>query len=69
MARVPMWRRYARFFGSNIHQNIDEELQFHLDSKIAEFMDQGWSEEAARDEARREFGDIASVYRSCSELP
>ena len=37
--------------------NIDDELQFHLDEKIRDLMSQGLSREAATARAERELGD------------
>jgi len=32
MHSTPMWRRYLRFFGSNVGENVEEELRFHLEA-------------------------------------
>ncbi len=68
MARVPAWRRYLRFFGSDIAADVRDELQFHLESKVAELVEQGWPAEQARKEARRQFGDLNSIRRSCETV-
>ncbi len=56
MPRTPMWRRYLRLFGSNVEDDVDDELHFHLDTKVDELVAQGWPDEAAHAEAQREFG-------------
>ena len=35
MPRVPLWRRYARLLGPDPQADVDDELRFHLDLKIA----------------------------------
>jgi hypothetical protein len=56
-----MWRRYARWFGANPAEDVQEELQFHLDARASELIRQGWTPEAARKEAQRQFGDVEGV--------
>ena len=41
-----------------IDRDVEEELQFHLDSRVAELVSQGMSASDARREAQREFGDV-----------
>ncbi len=68
MAKTPMWRRYLRFFGSDISADVGDELQFHLESKVAELIDRGWPRELARAEAYRQFGDVSSVWETCTSV-
>lgn len=68
MPSTPMWRRYLRFFGSNAGEDVDEELRFHLDAKVDELVGHGWSREAARAEALREFGNLKAVRQICEQL-
>ena len=56
--RVPAWRRYARFLRGNPARDVDEEVEFHLQSTFDELVASGMSPEAARDAARRKFGDL-----------
>lgn len=58
-----LWRRYARFFGADPAADAREELAFHLESKTEELIAQGWSAEAARKEARRQFGELRAIER------
>ena len=48
--------------------NIDDELQFHLDEKIRDLMSQGLSREAATARAERELGDRAAIQRSVRSI-
>ena len=41
----------------HIDADVDDELRFHLDARLADLVAQGMSPQAARDRANREFGD------------
>src|SRR4029450_7497248 len=58
---VPKWRRYLRFSGSDPRADADDELSFHLDSRIAEYRAMGMSQADAEAEAMRRFGDLAKA--------
>jgi len=68
MSKGRTWLRYFRFFGPDARADVNDELQFHIDSKIAELMEQGWTAERARAEAQRQFGDFISVRQTCEVL-
>lgn len=68
MADTPLWRRYLRFFGSDVEADVEDELRFHLEAEVDELVQRGWSVEAARAEARRQFGDVAAARRICRRL-
>jgi len=61
MKPLPLWRRYARLFGPDPAADVRDELRFHLEAKIEDLIAQGWSPEAARREAARQFGDLRAV--------
>jgi predicted permease len=61
MANQPIWRRYARFFGHDSAADVRDELDFHIESKIADLTAAGMSPEAARREALRQFGRIHEI--------
>ena len=63
MTPVPLWRRYARFFGPDPAADVKDELGFHLEAKTDDLISQGWNPEAARKEAERQFGDLRAVRR------
>ncbi|MCC7322400.1 MAG: ABC transporter permease [Gemmatimonadaceae bacterium] len=46
---------------SRMQREVDDELAFHLASRVAELEQRGWSPAAARAEAEREFGDLAAA--------
>jgi hypothetical protein len=37
------WRRYLRFWGSNISEDFDAEIDFHLEMRIKEYVARGMS--------------------------
>ena len=58
------WRRYLRFWGSNVDGDIDDELRFHLESRIGEYVNAGHTPEDARRLALERFGDIPGIRGS-----
>lgn len=64
MARIPLWRRYARLFGADPTADVEDELRFHLEAKVDDLVGQGWEPAAARWEAERQFGDLKAVQRT-----
>jgi putative ABC transport system permease protein len=66
--RTPAWRRYMRFLRPEPTHDVDEELDFHLQSTIDELVAAGMPREAAHDAARRKFGDVDSIGRTLYTL-
>ena len=62
------WRRLTRVWRSDTAANVDDELRFHFEQKIAEFEAQGLSAEQARVRAEEEFGDVQQVRESLHEI-
>jgi len=50
---------------ARVDRDVDEELAFHLDMRVRRLVDAGWSPDAARGEALRQFGDMDTVRDSC----
>ena len=65
MARTPMWRRYLRFWGSDVRADVDAELGFHMNELIQRLVREGHDPAGARAEAARRFGDYAQVEAAC----
>ena len=65
---VPSWRRYLRFWGSDAAADVDDELEFHIESRVQEYVSQGMTPDEARAEAVRRFGNVAAVRRTCEEI-
>jgi predicted permease len=57
-----------RIVRPSVEREVNEEFSFHVEMRIAELVDQGWTEEEARTEAVRRFGDMERVKRSCRDL-
>ena len=53
---------------ARIDAEIDEELRFDIDMRMRELITKGLSEVAAREQALREFGDIAETRRYCAAV-
>jgi predicted permease len=64
----PRWRRYLRFWRSNIRADVDEELAFHVAEKVDELTAAGMDPQAAREEALRRFGDMTRVKETLRHL-
>ncbi|MBI4891543.1 MAG: ABC transporter permease [Acidobacteria bacterium] len=61
---APLWRRYARLLGANPQADIDDELAFHLQSRIEELVAQGIPPQEARSRALLQFGDLNGIRNS-----
>jgi putative ABC transport system permease protein len=68
MKKQPVWRRYSRFFGPNVRSDTDDELSFHLEMRVRDYMRQGLDEVAARAAARARLGDMYAVREECAEM-
>lgn len=64
----PFWRRYLRFWGSDIAADVDDELRFHIESRVAEYVAAGMSPDEARAAAWSRFGNVASVRERCENI-
>lgn len=66
--KTPMWRRYLTFWGGNLDRDLYDELEFHIEARARELVDEGWTPDAARTEARRLFGDAARIVSECRQI-
>jgi predicted permease len=55
-------------FGRNLEGSLDEEVNFHLETRIAQLVAEGKSREEAREEALRRFGDPENVMQRCRRI-
>ncbi|HEY2806879.1 MAG TPA: permease prefix domain 1-containing protein, partial [Gemmatimonadales bacterium] len=62
-------RRFFRLDrAADVDRAVKDELDFHFDSEVRELMARGMSEQAAREEAERRFGDVAVTERALSAI-
>lgn len=68
MARL---RRLFRFGSRTAHEidaDIRDEIAFHFDMRVQDLVERGWSHDAARQEARRQFGDVGTTAAYCRRM-
>lgn len=56
-----LWRRYDRLLGTDPASDVNDELRFHVETKVEDLVAQGWTHEAARQEAARQFGELSAI--------
>jgi predicted permease len=55
-------------FGKRLDESVDEEVRFHLETRIEQLMRNGRSREEARIEALEQFGDPGEVAERCRRI-
>ena len=68
MQQQPAWRRYTRLLGFRPRRELADEIEFHLQMRIDEFVRAGLTPSQARSEALKRFGDLPDIQRQCSVL-
>ncbi|HEV8197947.1 MAG TPA: ABC transporter permease [Gemmatimonadales bacterium] len=58
-------RAFRLAIWSSARADLEEEFAFHLEMRAAELMARGWEPDAARAEARRQFGDLEAARAYC----
>ena len=53
---------------TRMERSVDEELQFHIEGRIREFMAQGMTRQEAETEARRRFGDFEDYAKQTRSI-
>ena len=64
----PMWRRYLRLWGPRVRQDVDDELEFHLEMRREHYRATGMTDAEAREAAARRFGDAARFREECAAI-
>ena len=64
----PKWRRYLRFWENDPRADAEDELSFHIESRIDEFRALGMNDEDARAEAMRRFGDLGKARQQLETI-
>lgn len=55
------WSRLRRFWRPSVRAEIDDELAFHMEMRVAEYVAAGLTPSEAAAKAREQFGDVAAV--------
>ncbi|MGE5101773.1 MAG: ADOP family duplicated permease [Deltaproteobacteria bacterium] len=66
--RIPGLRRAVRLPSRRIDRDVDEEIAFHIDSRVRELTKQGMLESQARVQAEGEFGDLRASRRELAAV-
>ena len=64
MKPQPTWRRYLRFWGPDVAEDVDDELRFHVQMLIEHHRARGMTPEEAEREAHARFGDVDDLGRA-----
>ena len=67
-SRIAGLRRVVRLPSGRIDRDVDEEIAFHIDSRVRELMERGQSEHEARRQAELEFGDLGASRRELAAV-
>ncbi len=55
-------------FGKKLEESLEEEVKFHLETRVEQLIAEGKTAEAAREEVLRRFGDPEAVRRRCRQI-
>ena len=61
-----VWRRVLP--RRHLADDVADELEFHVDGRVADLVREGWSEREARHEVMRRFGDLPAVDAACRAI-
>jgi len=62
------WRARSRPFEASPETQVDDELAFHIEQRIHDYIARGMSPDAARAAANERLGDLAGVRQECTEM-
>jgi putative ABC transport system permease protein len=65
MTQRPGWRRYLTFWRANIERDVADELAFHSEMRIEEYIQRGMTEAEARRAAAHRLGDVGAAHDEC----
>src|SRR5262245_45037271 len=58
MTLGPNWRRYLSFFGARPDRDVDDELAFHVQARVDEYIASGMNPDEARAATLERLGDL-----------
>jgi predicted permease len=59
------WRRYARFWGARVDEDVNDELTFHIEMRVRDYVARGMSEREARRAAIHRLGNVDEARAAC----
>ncbi|HEY4306940.1 MAG TPA: ABC transporter permease [Gemmatimonadaceae bacterium] len=59
------WQRYVRFWGSNIPEDVNDELEFHIEMRVTDYVARGMSLDESRMLATERFGSRQRAQQEC----
>jgi putative ABC transport system permease protein len=68
MSDEPRWRRYRRFFGFRGLDDLDDELRFHIEMRVRDYIARGMTEGEARAATAQRLGDLANARDTCATI-
>ena len=63
-----LWRARSRPFEASPEAQVDEELAFHIEQRVDDYIARGMSPDAARAAAYERLGDLTGVRQECSHM-
>src|SRR4051812_32668871 len=60
-----MLRRYLRFWGPGAAADVDDELRYHFEMRVRDYVARGLSEDEARAATARRLGDLMAARSTC----
>ena len=60
-----MWRRYVRLLGPKVAQDVDDELRFHFDMRVNDYIARGMSPAEARATTLARLGNVGTARTEC----
>lgn len=62
------WLRWRRIFRQSPEREVEEELRFHVEERVREYVARGLDPETARQSALQRLGDLERVRSECAGL-
>jgi predicted permease len=64
-AKEPAWRRYTRFWGARVDEDVDDELAFHAEMRARDYRDRGLGASEANAAAIARLGNVREIRSAC----